>query len=56
MLVKWTEKCFQLLYRINSFQNQNTYERNFNLITNESHLCNSNMRIGTYLDQTETIM
>ena len=38
------------------FQNKNTYECNFNLIVDNSHLFNSNMRIGTYLDQTLTIM
>ena len=47
---------FWFLCRINSFQNQNTYECNFNLIINNSYLFNSNMRTGTYLDQTHAIM
>ena len=57
MLVNWTEKkTFWFPCRINSFRNQNTYEHNLNLIISNSHLFSSNMRIGTYLDQTLAIM
>ena len=31
-------------------------EGNFNLIINNKHLFNSNMRIGTYLDQVKVII
>ena len=48
-------KPFWFLCKINNFQNQNTYERNFKVIINISRLFNSNMRISTYLDQTRTI-
>ena len=48
-------KRFWFLCRINSFQNQNTYLRNFNLIFNDSRWYNSKMRMCTYLDQTQTI-
>ena len=41
-------KLFRFLYRISGFQNQNTYERNFNLIINDSSLFNCNMRISPY--------
>ena len=48
-------KLFWLLSRINSLQNQNTYEHNFNLIMSYSCLFNSDMRIGTCLDQTQKV-
>ena len=41
---------------ITNFQNQNTYEHNFNLIINGSRLFNRNTGIGTYLNQTQAIM
>ena len=59
MLVNWTEmdNLFDFYVgRISSFQNQNTYARNFNLIINDSRLFNSNTSIGTCLDQTLTVM
>ena len=43
----WEENLFN--FYINSFQNLNTYERNFNLIINDSRLFNSNTRIGNYV-------
>ena len=38
-------KPFWFLCTINSFQNKNTYEHNFNLTINDSCLFNSNLRI-----------
>ena len=35
--------------KINSFQNQNIYENNFNLIINMNRMFNTNIRIDTYL-------
>ena len=57
MLVNWTEKKpFLFLSRISAFQNQNTYYQNFNLIISDSRLFNSNVRIDTYLVQTQAIV
>ena len=51
----WQENFLVSMY-ITNFQNQNTYENNFNLIINGSRLFNRNMGIGTYLNQTQAIM
>ena len=45
------KKPFWFIYRINSFQDQNTCQCNFNLIINNSRLFNSNIIIDTYLNQ-----
>ena len=54
MLVNCKEKKTFLICKINSFQNQNTYERNFNLRINKSCLFNSNNN-STYTDQISAI-
>ena len=47
----WEENLFDFC-RVNSFQNQNTYECNFDVIIYNSSLFN----IHTYLDKTQAIM
>ena len=54
--LSWVDNFFDFFVRISSLHNQNTYAQNFNLITNNSHLLNSNLRIGIYFDQLQTIM
>ena len=44
--LNWERKPFWFLCRINSFQNQNAYKRNFKLIINNSHMFYSNIRNG----------
>ena len=61
LLLIVTEKktFFLFLCKIITFQNQNTYYQNFNLIISDSRLFNSismHMRVGTYLDQIQAIM
>ena len=43
LLTPVKKKSFSFVCRINSFQNQNTHECNFNLIINNSHLFNGNI-------------
>ena len=50
------EKKTSIAFRINSFQNQNIYESNFNLIIKDSRLFNNNIKMGSYLDQAQVIM
>ena len=49
-------KPFWFLFRISNFQNQNTYEHNFNIVISNTQLFSSNVRIDTYFDQTQTIV
>ena len=68
MFVEWENNSGKLQIIIGKFQNNAINdvkqislshvinERNFNLIISSSCLFSSNMGIGAYLDQTQTIM
>ena len=52
----WTglrRKPFLFLFRISNFQNQNTYERNFNIVISNTQLFSINVRIDIFWPNTD---